>query len=630
MAQIVKSVLFFDYDSVRRSLAGHGQEVADVFASRCRDWLAAIEDGSLLAPRQGDQAKRKLLVKRCYADPKSLGEDRDWLSACGVQIVECPPFAGQGRSAAELHMVLDASDAITHATGFTEFILLSADADLTPILFRLRAHDRTSIIYSNPVTEANYKALADGVIDERALIGVLTPGRSTGAKLALAYTKDETPAERPRKAEREAAPARAAEPAPAPQQPVTLGAESKEELSSLVRRLHQATRVPLFSPRTFAELFRHLAEEVAENGYRFQTTAENVATKLISSGRKVTRRQVGFVVKGLALKGHTFSADDSAHDLAIQFRDQVLYLCKAANITLTDRELALLTAWVAGAAPAPAQGQPVSSAARVGMVERVRKSVVSRITGGEPGKRSRGGAAAKLVDPEPETEAEEDDEPEAPPQRPARGKRARAAETEPADETKPVEVAAKAKPAPEPEEESEEAAEAAPVAEVAEAEPEAVAEPEVVAQAEAAPEPEPSRKESRSSKSPSSSFVPMPETPRMTPRKPSLVGAKRASAARSAAKTSGSSRKMLASMPDADEVENSILAAIAEAVDVLVEDRTTDAVPAPKAESAKAAREEKPAAEKPAHPAQSDEDGDDIGDEIQRILASYSQGRNDR
>jgi len=532
-------------------------------------------------------------------------------------------------------MVLDANDAINHATGFTEFILLSVEADLTPILFRLRAHDRSSIIYSNPVTEANYKALADGVLDERALVAVLVPGRSTGAKLALAYTKEEAPAERPRKVEREAAAARSPEPA-APAQRTSLGMESKEELSALVRRLHQATRVPLFSPRTFAELFRHLAEEVAQNGYRFQTTAENVATKLIASGRKVTRRQVGFVVKGLALKGHTFSADDGPQDLATEFRDQVLYLCKAANITLTDRELALLTAWVAGGAaalaptqPAAPVPQPAAPAARVGVVERVRKSVVSRIAG-DSGKRSRGSAAAKLAEPESEPEAEAEEEPEIPPQRAPRGKRGRAAEQEPAEESRPA-VGAKLKPAAEPEEEPEDAPEAeAALAAEAEVQPEAATEEP---QADAAPdeqaEPAPPRKESRSGKSPSSSFVPMPETPRMTPRKPPPVGAKRTSAARSAVKSSGPSRKMMANMPDADEVENSILAAIAEAVDVLVEDRTTDAVPQPKLENGKG-REEAAVPETPAPPAQPDEDGDDIGDEIQRILASYSQGRNDR
>jgi hypothetical protein len=625
MAQIVKSVLFFDYDSVRRSLAQHGQEVAQVFASRSREWLAAIEDGSLLSPRQGDQVRRKLLVKRCYADPKTLGEDRDWLNASGVQIVECPPFAGQGRNAAELHMALDANDSINHATGFSEFILLSADADLTPILFRLREHDRTSIIYSNPTTETNYKALADGVLDERALIGVLVPGRSTGARLALAYAKEETPGERSRKAEREPAPAREAEAAAAAPTPAPPAAESKEELSALVRRLHQATRVPLFSPRTFAELFRLLAEEVAENGYRFQTTAENVASKLIAAGRKVTRRQVGFVVKGLALKGHMFSANDRPQDLAMEFRDQVLYLCKAANVTLNDRELALLTAWVAGGSAASEPRRPAPPAPeRVGVVERVRKSVVSRITG-ESGKRARGGAAAAgQAEPAPESQAEE--EPEAQPQRSPRGKRVRPAETETAGESRPEEPASRAEPAEEPKEEP--VGEAAAPPDSAEAESDTEPQAEAAPETRSEPEPEsaPSRKESRAPR-PSSEFAPIPDAPRIAPRKPSLVGAKRASAARAAGKSS-TPRKMLADMPDADEVENSILAAIAEAVDVLVEDRATDAAPPKAAENGKA---RDAATETPApRTGPSDDDGDDIGDEIQRILASYSQGRSER
>ena len=605
MAQIVKSVLFFDYDSVKRSLAGHGPEVAEVFASKARDWLVAIEDGSLLLPRPSDQVRRKLLVKRCYADPKTLGEDRDWLTANGVQVVDCPPLAGHSRNAADLHMVLDTDDAINHATGFNEFILLSADADLTPILFRLRAHDRSSIIYSNPITEANYKALADGVVDERSLIGVLIPGRATGAKLALAYAKDETPpAARSRKAkgERAAIDDSGSETGAAP----GLLAGGKEELAALVRQLHQATRVPLFSPRTFEELFRLLAEEVARNGYRFQTTAENVAAKLIASGRKATRRQVGFVVKGLALKGHVFSPDDRPQDLAREFRDQVLYLCKSANVTLTDRELGLLTAWVAGGT---ATSEPAAAPARVGVVERVRKSVVSRITGGETPKRGAKGAG-RAGEPEPEPKA-------------TAARKSAAAELEEAETP----------PAVEPEADSEEAAVTEPVAEsermeeAAEDAPalEAPAPAEAEPAAEAAPELEatPAARETRSGKA-SAHLSPIPDAPRMTPtRKPSLVGAKRAAAARGAAKAAAASKKPAPALPDTEEVENSILAAIAEAVDVLVEDRATDTVK-PKGERGEAPEA---TADAPAHEPEPGEESDDIGDEIQRILASYSQGR---
>lgn len=85
-----------------------------------------------------------------------------------------------------------------------------------------------------------------------------------------------------------------------------------------------------------------------------------------------------------------------------------------------------------------------------------------------------------------------------------------------------------------------------------------------------------------------------------------------------------------------DPIESSILAAIAEAVDVLVVEDGDDAV-----EAAPVVAEIKPAAPAPARsavvparpkaatprPADPPADDADIGDEIQRILAAYSQNR---
>jgi hypothetical protein len=69
-----------------------------------------------------------------------------------------------------------------------------------------------------------------------------------------------------------------------------------------------------------------------------------------------------------------------------------------------------------------------------------------------------------------------------------------------------------------------------------------------------------------------------------------------------------------------DAIESSILAAIAQAVDVLViEDEVDKTAPA-------AIEPPSPPPQKPAVPAPLADDGD-IGDEIQRILAAYSQSR---
>ena len=71
-----------------------------------------------------------------------------------------------------------------------------------------------------------------------------------------------------------------------------------------------------------------------------------------------------------------------------------------------------------------------------------------------------------------------------------------------------------------------------------------------------------------------------------------------------------------------EALESSILAAIAQAVDVLVEDsgasRARQALPPPP----------QPVAEEKPEPLPSEGgDSDDIGDEIQRIIASYSRAR---
>lgn len=86
-----------------------------------------------------------------------------------------------------------------------------------------------------------------------------------------------------------------------------------------------------------------------------------------------------------------------------------------------------------------------------------------------------------------------------------------------------------------------------------------------------------------------------------------------------------------------DPIENSILAAIAEAVDVLVEssaDRTGREAPTPaKMRPAQpppeAKPKPKPRSEARSKPTAQEKEEEDIGDEIQRIIASYNRERRD-
>lgn len=64
-------------------------------------------------------------------------------------------------------------DALRHSTRFDEFIVLSADADFTPVLQRVREHDRRTLVISSGQTASAYEATVDVFLDEQGLIDLV-------------------------------------------------------------------------------------------------------------------------------------------------------------------------------------------------------------------------------------------------------------------------------------------------------------------------------------------------------------------------------------------------------------------------------------------------------------------------
>lgn len=171
MAETLRSVLFVDFDNVFFALQSADKDAARAFANDPQSWLDAIESGVLIEEADGSEPiRRRILMRRCYANPAVMRYFRPSFTRSGFQIVDCPPLTGKGKNSADIYMVVDMLDAMRHETRFDEFIILSGDADFTPVLTRLRAYDRRSVIYSNAVTAAAYKALCDGMITEERLI----------------------------------------------------------------------------------------------------------------------------------------------------------------------------------------------------------------------------------------------------------------------------------------------------------------------------------------------------------------------------------------------------------------------------------------------------------------------------
>ena len=67
-------------------------------------------------------------------------------------------------------MVLDIVDLLQHQVHYDEFIVLSADADFTPVLRKLRRWDRRTTVLAIGFPSAAYQASADLLIDQDAFL----------------------------------------------------------------------------------------------------------------------------------------------------------------------------------------------------------------------------------------------------------------------------------------------------------------------------------------------------------------------------------------------------------------------------------------------------------------------------
>lgn len=182
------SAIFVDYDNIYLSLKRKNEDAAKRFAKESHRWIRSIENGQLITPTNGPSGpvQRRMVMNRCYGNPvprrnqtdnstdmNSFPFVRHHFLRGGFEVVDCPPLTAQLKNSADIRMVMDIRDFLTHDTYFDEFVILSSDADFTPLLHRLRAHARRTIVFSNDHTAAPYSALCDGEIRESNLIDLL-------------------------------------------------------------------------------------------------------------------------------------------------------------------------------------------------------------------------------------------------------------------------------------------------------------------------------------------------------------------------------------------------------------------------------------------------------------------------
>ena len=185
------SALFVDYDNIYLSLKRKNEEAAKQFAKNASLWLKGIETSALITPTNAPvlAPERRIVLNRCYGNPVPRRSNKDnstdmnsfpfvrhhFLRA-GSEIIDCPPLTAQLKNSSDIRMVMDIRDLLNHDTYYDEFIILSGDADFTPVLHRLRAHARRTIVYANDYTAVPYTAICDGEIQENDLINLLITG----------------------------------------------------------------------------------------------------------------------------------------------------------------------------------------------------------------------------------------------------------------------------------------------------------------------------------------------------------------------------------------------------------------------------------------------------------------------
>jgi hypothetical protein len=207
------SAVFVDYDNIYLSLKRKSEDAAKRFAKEAGRWLRDIESGKLITPTNASfgSAPRRIVMNRCYGNPvprrnphdnstdmSSFPFVRHHFLRAGFEVIDCPPLTAQLKNSADIRMVMDIRDLLLHDTYFDEFIILSGDADFTPVLIRLRAHARRTVVFANDFTAAPYTAICDGEIREAALIELILGGEpvdgaseETGAAAAPARGKIE-------------------------------------------------------------------------------------------------------------------------------------------------------------------------------------------------------------------------------------------------------------------------------------------------------------------------------------------------------------------------------------------------------------------------------------------------------
>jgi len=166
----INSALFIDFDNIYITLEDQDKAAAEKFATAPDRWLNWLERQLPMDYPGTSFSNRRILIRRCYLNPNSFSEHRLNFIRAACEVIDCPPLTAGGKTSTDIHMVMDMLEALGHDTYFHEFIILSGDADFTPLLLKLRKHARFSAVLSVGYASPAYRASSDHLIKVNAFI----------------------------------------------------------------------------------------------------------------------------------------------------------------------------------------------------------------------------------------------------------------------------------------------------------------------------------------------------------------------------------------------------------------------------------------------------------------------------
>ena len=402
----IKTALFIDFDNVYLSLLNdYSESIARRFANPSR-WMPWLEAGAYVTERDDLMGERSILIRRCYGSPDRMRPFRAYFTRSGFQVMDCPPLTTSGKNSADIVMTLDIADAIEHRTRFDEFVILSSDADFTPVALRLRAYDWITSILANQQTAAAFRSCCDVVINMEDFEPVVGDGseRAVASGVAAPEARDNarvlTDADGGLDALRADIKTAIDEELAAAPEPVVIGSlamriqqrwpvvresdwlgtggfknflrevvdgdvrlsltppgfvydarrhkapnhlsELPEQMRDLVQRLYVVVVLPRLHPRQYQTLFKALAEQSGQQKNVTEIT-RNARNRAIKDGTPIACQPFGFVTKALFFQGCTIvEVRIGPEEIARLFRNSVQEQALGAQLDLEGDDVRLL------------------------------------------------------------------------------------------------------------------------------------------------------------------------------------------------------------------------------------------------------------------------------------------------